>query len=92
MSKTNQHPGFIQDSTGQLELAGIDTPIGKAAEDILVSRCASTMEKEKQDVLGLTLIAEMKKAKIDRFKHKGECFILQPSKKSEEKLVIKAVE
>ena len=86
------HPGFITDSTGQLELAGIDTPIGKLAEDILIARITIQTENEKLEVLETAMIVEMKKDKIDRFKHKGEYFILQPAKKSEEKLQIKKAE
>lgn len=90
--RDQEHPDFVSDSTGQLELKNIDSDIGKCAETMLMTRVVIETEQEKLVSLGGTMIAEMKKAKISRFKHKGECFILQPAKKSEEKLTIKHAE
>jgi len=86
------YPGFSYDSTGQLELVNLDTELGKAAEQILISRVNVMTEQEKCEAHEKTLIVEMKKAKVDRFRHKGEYFILRPAKKSEEKLQIKHAE
>lgn len=88
----DDHPGFNTDSTGQLELSGIDTPIGKCAEEILITKINIETQGEKLEALKETMMTEMKKNKVERFKHKGEYFILQPAQKSEEKLQIKHAE
>lgn len=82
MSRVKYQP----DSRGQLELEGIDTPLGEKADAFIAATIKAKKAIEARDAVMEELAAEMKAVNIRTIKYKGDQLRYQPGHTTREKI------
>ena len=77
---------FKEDSQGQLELTGIDTPMGEKAEIFIQADARFKTATEARDLAMIELIGLMKQDNIRTLKYKGDTMQYQPGHLTPEKI------
>lgn len=77
---------YKPDSKGQLELEGIDTPLGEKADRYIETATKARRAIEARNEAELELVAEMKATGIRTLKYKGDKLRYQPGHSTPEKI------
>lgn len=82
----NSNSRIKVDAKGQLELDGIDGPLGKAADDFVRADAQYKKATENRNLAMIDLANEMKAAKVRTLKFKGDTMQYRPGHVTMEKI------
>lgn len=89
--KDDDKPFYI-DPYGQMTINKIDTPLGKLAQRIIQAELDMRRLEEQMTEDEDVMMKEMKKDKVNKIRVLGHTIIYQPSRTTNEKLIIKDLE
>ena len=81
-----ENPEFTEDSSGQIELSGIDTPLGEKCESFIMADAQFKAATEARNMAMLDLVEEMKQSGKRTVKYKGDTLQFQPGHMTPEKI------